>query len=121
MRDGTHSTEFWGPEIRARIASQLEYIRHWIAIEGQYSDCPDLDATWFVDPPYRRAGKYYVRPSGSIDFAHLAQWCKSRKGQVIVCENEGADWLPFVPFRAIKATSGARRSGLSKEVIWTNP
>ena len=48
--------------------------------------------------------------------AALSEWCRSRRGQVMVCENEGARWLPFRPFRSIQSTS----NGVSREVIWTN-
>jgi len=41
-----------------------------------------------------------------------------RPGQVIVCENSGATWLPFEPFRTIKSTPGSRGKGHSSEVIW---
>jgi hypothetical protein len=27
----------------------------------------------------------------------VAEWCLSRMGQVIVCENQGVTWLPFQP------------------------
>ena len=54
------------------------------------------------------------------DFDRLADWSRNRPGQVIVAENAGADWLPFRPFRDIKASPGATRTGVSREVIWTN-
>jgi len=38
---------------------------------------------------------------------------------MIVCENEGADWLPFEAFHEAKGTAGLRRTGKSLEVIWT--
>lgn len=49
------------------------------------------------------------------------KWCQSRRGQTLVCENDGATWLPFQPFHDALATPGSRRPGkVSKEVIWTN-
>ena len=30
-----------------------------------------------------------------IDYARLADWCRALPGTVDVCENVGADWLPF--------------------------
>jgi len=112
MRDGSHSAaNFWGAPIRARIASQLAGIRHWTITHGTYADAPDLEATWFVDPPYQAAGKHYRH--SDVDFPHLATWCKARRGQVMVCENVGADWGPFRPFLDVKATSG-----VSKEALW---
>ena len=74
-------------------------------------------ATWFVDPPYQGAGKHYRFGSEHIDFLALAGWCKSRPGQVIVCENKGAGWLPFRELADVKTTRADRRS---REVIWLN-
>jgi site-specific DNA-adenine methylase len=118
MRTG--SGLFWGANVRDRIASNVENIRHWKIIHGSYEDAPDMPATWFVDPPYQAAGKHYRHSSNNIDFAALGDWCRSRTGQVMVCENEGASWLPFIPFRSIKGTHGKTRSGVSVEVLWTN-
>jgi hypothetical protein len=81
-----------------------------------FESTPDTEATWFVDPPYAVAGKSYkVR---FTDYPRLAEWCKGREGQVIVCENEGADWLPFTPLTDAKAFAGRGRLGVSGEVAW---
>jgi site-specific DNA-adenine methylase len=119
MRSGIRPNCFWGQEARKLISSQLEHVRHWRIIHGSYEDAPDDDATWFVDPPYQRAGKHYRRGSRDIDFEHLSQWCRSRKGQVIVCENEGADWLPFERFHDAKANQSNNVGRKSSEVMWT--
>lgn len=108
----------WGPWVRERIAGQVDHIRHWQLIEGDYTAAPDEPATWFIDPPYVVAGKHYRYGSASIDYARLADFCRSRRGQVIVCENEGADWLPFRPFRAIKASEAKNGGRFSLEAIW---
>lgn len=116
MRQGWRPDSQWGPAIRQRIANQLSAIQHWEVL-ASYEDCPDVEATWFIDPPYEgRAGERY-REHG-IDYAKLAEWCKSRKGRVMVCENEGASWLPFERFRVIKGTEGRKRSGKSHEALW---
>lgn len=107
----------WTEETRDRIAFQVDYIRHWQIIEGSWSAAPYVEATWFVDPPYQVEGKHYIHKASDLDFGRLAQGCCAMPGQVIVCENEGANWLPFVPF----AELGSARSDLgkvSKEVIW---
>lgn len=117
---GNTGENYWGAGVRARIARQQASIRHWQVSSTSYADLPDLDATWFVDPPYAEAGKSYRFGSKQIDFAHLGEWCRGRSGQVMVAENHGADWLPFRPFRDIKATHGSGRTGVSKEVIWTS-
>lgn len=118
MRSGVNRKSYWGPEIRERIASQLPSIRHWEVTSQHFRDMPNQSATWFIDPPYQSAGKEYrIR---DVDFNELGEWCRSREGQSLVCENEGATWLPFEPFADIKATHGKDRSGVSKEVLWTN-
>jgi hypothetical protein len=111
MRSGLRPGCCWGPAVRGRIAQSIELIRHWQIIEGDYMQSPEIEATWFVDPPYQRAGKYY-RVS-AVNYLALSQWVKARAGLVIVCEQEGADWLPFVPFAATKA-----RKGKSEELVY---
>lgn len=110
------ASSYWGSAVRARIASQVDSIRHWQVIEGSYEDAPSVPATWFVDPPYQKAGKHY-RYKG-VDFAALGAWCMTRPGQTIVCENVGADWLPFVPFARIKANASSRGGKVSLEAIF---
>jgi hypothetical protein len=40
---------------------------------------------------------------------------------VIVCENEGADWLPFRPHGRHKTLNRKDgQQGYSREAIWTN-
>lgn len=116
MRDRIRPGSFWGERVRNTIASQVESIRHWEIHNCSYQDCPYSDeATWFVDPPYQVAGKHYRFGPEALDFATLAGWCQSRPGQVIVCENDGADWLPFQQLASTKTT---RRKSRSKEVYW---
>jgi len=109
---------YWGAGIRERIASQVDAIRHWRIYHTSYANAPNGEATWFIDPPYaNRAGARYAYKD--IDYNHLASWCRERLGQVIVCENDGADWLPFDHFHDAKATAGRGRTKISKEVVWT--
>lgn len=118
MRSGYSPGTFWGDRARNTIASQVDHIRHWKVYNCSYVDCPVTGgATWFVDPPYQHAGRYYAYGSGNIDFEHLGDWCRSLEGQVIVCENEGAKWLPF---RALASVRTARVGRISKEAVWTN-
>ena len=120
MRQGSIPNGFWGEVIRARIASQVHLIRHWKIIHGDYTEAPDIEATWFVDPPYQNAGKYYRYGSRGFDYEALAAWCRTRTGLVIVCENEGADWLPFG--RAFDSRSNQANSGrkVSRVVGWSS-
>lgn len=82
------------PDYKKRIADFVPKIKHWKFFQQSYVSILNEPATWFIDPPYQKAGKYYFGHS-KIDFNSLGTWCKERMGQVIVCENEGADWLPF--------------------------
>lgn len=109
----THPGSFWGKRVRERIAKQVAAISHWSIINGNYSDVKNEWSTWFVDPPYKIAGKSYRHGSNEVDYEHLGPWCEKRRGQVIVCENKGATWLPFQEFTN---TKGTRRQ--SNEVIW---
>lgn len=115
----------WKPD---RLADQVDRIKHWRIIEGDYALAPDVEATWFVDSPYQERGGRDKRPgakgrvryphgSDDIDFTTLATWCRSRRGQVITCENVGATWLPFRPLGRFGAASPGARS---HEAVWTN-
>lgn len=115
MRSGIRPGSFWGARVREVIASQLPAIRHWQAECGSYWMAPDIEATWFIDPPYQHAGKHYRHGSAGIDYTALAAWCRDRLGQVIVCEGTGADWLPFAQIADIKTTRMQR----SNELAWT--
>lgn len=95
----------WSPAMRERVASQVERIRHWKVLEGDYVLAPNIEATWFIDPPYQVAGsKVYVYGAKGIDYESLGVWCKQRLGQVMVCENVGAGWLPFDPLYSTRTT-----------------
>lgn len=107
--------EGWNEAQRERVASAVTAIKHWRVVEGDYTSAPDVEATWFVDPPYQEMGRYYVHGSKTIDYQALGAWCRARRGQVIACENAGATWLPFVPHRDAKA--GPARK-VSREVMW---
>lgn len=103
---------------KKRIAKDLYKIRHWKIIHGDYRQIENVEATWFIDPPYQNVGKagYNVNERGNqIDFPALGEWCKSRNGQAIVCEITTADWLPFTP---IKIQHGQKLT--TTESIWVN-
>lgn len=69
---------------------------------GSYNDVQNEKATWFIDPPYKNGGESYVFSNKHIDYSDLSSYCKERQGQVIVCENSKAEWLPFQPFKTQK-------------------
>lgn len=108
---------FWGEERRERLAVLSSSISHWDVRKCSFLDLPNVRATWFVDPPYSKAGKRYKHGSDKLDFGALGDWCRSRRGQVIVCENEGAAWLPFE--RLCEVNGVARKT--SVEVAWNGP
>lgn len=96
-------------------------------VHGEYYSAPDEDATWFIDPPYtsplrekspRAGGNGYAFGcrAADLDFEKLGRWCRTRRGQAMVCEYADATWLPF---RRLYGTA----NGLGKrysEGIWTN-
>lgn len=101
----------WSARARERIASQVDRIRHWQIFYGSYQSAPRVEGTWFVDPPYVNKGRYYR--INDVDHARLGDWCRHLPGQVIVCEQSGASWLPFQPLATIKSTRGT-----SDEVVF---
>lgn len=101
----------WSERARIRIASQVDRIRHWKIHYGSYQSAPRLNGTWFVDPPYVDKGRYYR--VNDVDHVRLGDWCRHLPGTVIVCEQAGADWLPFEPLATIKSTRGT-----STEVVF---
>ena len=82
----------WTSENRAILAENVEKVKHWRIYNKECNS--NFIATWFIDPPYQHGGSYYKY--SNVDYKKLAEWCLSRKGQLIVCENDKADWLPFV-------------------------
>jgi site-specific DNA-adenine methylase len=95
-------------EISKRVfAENLYKIKHWKIINGDYTEAPDIEATWFIDPPYKgESGMGYRYGSNLIDYDKLADWVKLRKGEVIFCEGENGDYLPFRPLIALKGVAG---------------
>jgi site-specific DNA-adenine methylase len=113
----------WGVEIRERIASQVDSIRHWKVYNEDWQDLEAgnfFTSTWFVDPPYVLAGSSYTFGSRDIEYLKLGRWCQQLPGQVIVCENAGANWLPFKPFCTSKSTHHSG-STTNQEVVWSKP
>lgn len=100
-----------------KCSKQLHKIKHWKIINASYEDHENIEATWFIDPPYQYGGEHqYKFNNKQIDFIKLAEWCRTRNGQVIVCENMKADWLPFTP---VKSNPGANFTN-TMEAMWTN-
>ena len=112
----------WSPKTRARLATQVTKVCHWTFLQRDWREASAslLDAapcTVFVDPPYQVKGVYYAGSRwSSEDYRALADRCTALKAvghQVIVCERQGADWLPFAPLHTYH---GSLADGV--EVIW---
>ena len=103
----------WSPRTRSRLSLLCARIKHWKVTLGSYDSAPDVEATWFVDPPYQSpVGDVY--PHKIADYARLGAWCRGRKGQVIACDGPGATWLPFKPLAVVSG-----RYSKVTEMIWT--
>jgi site-specific DNA-adenine methylase len=103
-------------EISKRVfVENLHKIKHWKIINGDYSLSPELDATWFIDPPYKgEPGMGYACSSNQIDYNALAQWALKRKGEVIFCEGMNGDYMPFSHLLTLPGVAGK----LSQEKIY---
>jgi hypothetical protein len=101
--------------VKLQIADNLHKIKHWEIREGDYRDLKNEEATWFIDPPYQFGGEYYRHNNKNMDYKELGEWCKSRNGQIIVCENTKADWLDFKPLKKMKGSLHT-----TTEAIWEN-
>jgi len=99
-----------------QIAKQLFKIRHWEFTNVSYDEIDNQKATWYIDPPYQFGGEHqYKFNNKTIDFKKLAEWCRNRDGQVIVCENTKADWMDFKPMQRMTGTAYS-----TTEAIWSN-
>lgn len=96
--------------------TEVHKTKGWELIEGDYSLAPDVEATWFIDPPYQHVTYGYRAARRALNFAELAEWCQARRGQTIVCEEDSADWLPFTPLTATTTLNNTP----TVEVWWSN-
>ena len=117
---GSHDCTVWGAAVKDIIIKQKPLIVGWTIERLSYEKIPMTDAHWHVDPPYKGSpGRRY--PNSDIDFNVLSDWCKSLSGTVDVCENVGADWLPFAPLYDVVSSRGRRDGTVSKEAVWRSP
>ena len=103
-------------EISKRVMSgNISKVKHWKIVCGDYTSAPNIEATWFIDPPYMsEPGMGYGFSSALIDYEKLAHWCLSRHGEIICCEGEFGNYLPFSPLIELKGVAGKS----SKEKIF---
>ncbi len=106
----------WTDKKKLELSKQLKYIRHWKIEKRSFHEIDNRPATWYVDPPYEKAGKRYRH--NKIDYKSLGDWCKSREGQVIVCEQEPAQWLDFKVLNTGKKSVRNASNEHYREVVW---
>lgn len=110
----------WNRRLKSKLLDEvLPKVAHWLPMSDHFRDIPDIAATWFVDPPYANAAGNRYR-THDVDFVELGAWCRSRKGQVIVCENEGADWLPFAVLCDRRGFKTRHQQSTAREVLWVS-
>jgi hypothetical protein len=110
-----------------QIAAILPHVKDRVEIiPGDYTNAPDIEATWFIDPPSQvncrgrsTQGMGYAPgcDSSSLDYEALAKWCRKRRGQKIVCAQRGASWLPFEHLHFARDSIG----NMAAEVVWLDP
>lgn len=116
----------WNEKNRRLLYEKIKVARksQWTIIGGNYTDAPNRKATWFIDPPYISREKERLPPGAmygrglnyrALDYAHLAKFCRSRKGQVIVTERNTAKWLPF---KKVAGAYGQKRRKQYMEAVW---
>jgi site-specific DNA-adenine methylase len=115
--------------VRAKLAWAHERCQGWTITNLPYAEMiaptwghPDhwseRPCTWFIDPPYdNEAGRRYRQQV--VDYNALRAFCLTRRGQVIVCENVGATWLPFEPLVERRGIRSRYQKSTAKEAIWT--
>jgi hypothetical protein len=98
---------------KGEIANSLYKIKHWKFILGEYNCLKNVGATWFIDPPYQNGGNQYKWKGKFLNYPLLAYWCKSREGQVIICENSTNTWIDAKPLTELY---GVKHKTI--EVMW---
>ena len=107
-------------KVKRKALTVIPEVVNWKITSVDWSDLANVNATWFVDSPYNNAaGAQYRLGATTINYDPLGWWCLNRKGQVIVCENLGADWLPFEPFQHSRVSIRSRyQRSDAKEVMF---
>jgi len=113
-------SRMWSFDRRLMISQAVKRINHWKIINKSYEEAINKKATWFIDPPYASSVSKDGYKHHKIDYDQLASFCRSRKGQAIVCENtDSPQWLPF---RELLTLSGGKqdqdKKRKSTEVLW---
>ena len=85
----------WDASIRKTIADNVHLLRDIEVSNLSFADMQNIECCWFIDPPYQSNIVKYEASSVPLNYSVLSDWCKQRNGQIIVCEQSPADWLPF--------------------------
>lgn len=107
----------WSLARQKECAELVLRIKHWRVDVSDFRTIrqPKGGATWFVDPPYQVAGKWYDHPLKPGDYMELGRCCRvDWNGQVIACDLVGSNWLPFQKLVALKGQS----NNVSQEGIY---
>jgi site-specific DNA-adenine methylase len=104
----------WNEKNRLKLSQDVNKVKHWQIINNDYTSIENIEATWFIDPPYQgNGGKYYKHGNKGFDYEFLSEWSLNRNGEIIVCENSEADWMDFKPLVEIQG-----QKHKTKEVIF---
>jgi site-specific DNA-adenine methylase len=104
----------WNVKNRLKLSNDVNKVKHWTIINGDYQQVENIQATWFIDPPYQgNGGKYYKHGNKGFNYDDLKEWCLHRNGEIIVCENSEATWMDFTPLVEIQG-----QKHKTKEVIF---
>lgn len=120
----------WSTHVKERIIRQKPLIADWTIMHCSYQEVPNIEAHWFIDPPYRnlKTTKYKYGRS-NIDYSELSEWCRSRKGAVDVCEKQIENvegYLPFLepthylPFKDLHKHTD-QHGNIYTEMLWSKP
>ena len=94
-------------KVKRKLREVIPEVANWKVTNVSYEDLANVEATWFVDPPYKNPAGARYRTS-NINYDQLGWWCLGRRGQTIVCEGYGANWLPFEPFQHSRVSIRSR-------------
>jgi site-specific DNA-adenine methylase len=103
--------------LKPRLLHFVPKIAHWRLTNLDFLKINSGSATWFVDPPYaNNAGNRYRTSFNRFD--ELTTWCEMLRGQVIVCENAGAEWLPFESLAERRGVHSRYQKSNAMEVVY---
>lgn len=117
-----HGQNNWAND-KIRIANSLYKIRHWHIAKKSYIDLDtDVQATWFIDPPYivtnqnPKNGDRYNH--WNVDYDYLGIFANRCRGLVICCEGAGADYLPFKLLTTVSGNTNNLTVNRNQELVY---